>query len=422
MSEPTITCPKCKSEIRLTESLAAPLLEQTRVEFQQKLSAKDLEITRREEAVAKSTAEVEQQRSAIESQIATRLDAERIRIAKEEGDRAKRSAAEDLAAKDRELAEAGERLKQTNEKLATAQKAEAELLKKSRELDDAKREMDLTIQRAITEGVDEARTKARKDAEDSMSLKVREKEEQISGMQRQIEELKRRAEQGSQQLQGEVQELVLEEALRARFPFDLIEPVAKGVFGGDVVQRVVGAGGQPCGSILWETKRTKAWSDSWLTKLRDDKRAAKADLALLVSHTLPKDLETFDLVDGVWVTGPKCAMAVAMSLREALILMSTTKLAGEGQQTKMAMMYDYLTGAGFRHRIEAIVERFTEMNEDLDRERKTMTKMWAKREQQIQAVVTSTAGLYGDLQGIAGKAMIEIEALEMPLLADERCA
>ena len=420
MSEPTITCPKCKSEIRLTESLAAPLLEQTRVEFQQKLSAKDLEITRREEAVAKSTAEVEQQRSAIESQITTRLDAERVRIAKEEADRAKRSAADDLAAKDRELAEAGERLKQTNDKLATAQKAEAELLKKSRELDDAKREMDLTIQRAITEGVDEARTKARKDAEDSMSLKVREKEEQISAMQRQIEELKRRAEQGSQQLQGEVQELVLEEALRARFPFDVIEPVAKGVFGGDVVQRVVGAGGQPCGSILWETKRTKAWSDSWLTKLRDDKRAAKADLALLVSHTLPKDLETFDLVDGVWVTGPKCAMAVAMSLREALILMSTTKLAGEGQQTKMAMMYDYLTGAGFRHRIEAIVERFTEMNEDLDRERKTMTKMWAKREQQIQAVVTSTAGLYGDLQGIAGKAMIEIEALEMPLLADER--
>jgi len=420
VSELTITCPKCKAEVPLTESLAAPLLEQTRMEFQQKLSAKDLEIARREEAVAKSTAEIEQQRLAIENQIAARLDIERVRIAKEEAERAKRSAADDLATKDRELLEAAERLKLTNDKLATAQKAEAELLKKSRELDDAKREMELTIQRAITAGVEDARSKAKKEAEDAMSLKVREKEEQISGMQRQIEELKRRAEQGSQQLQGEVQELALEEALRARFPFDVIEPVAKGVFGGDVVQRVVGAGGQPCGSILWETKRTKAWSDSWLTKLRDDKRAAKADLALLVSHTLPKDLETFDLVDGVWVTGPKCAMAVAVSLREALILMSTTKLAGEGQQTKMAMMYDYLTGAGFRHRIEAIVERFTEMSEDLDRERKSMTKMWAKREQQIQAVVTSTAGLYGDLQGIAGKAMIEIEALEMPLLADER--
>jgi hypothetical protein len=419
VSEPTITCPSCKSEIRLTESLAAPLLEQTKAEFRRQLSAKDLEITRREEAVVKTTAEVEQQRLAIESQIATRLDAERVRIVKEEADRAKRAAADDLAAKDRELLEAVERLKATNDKLAAAQKAEAELLKKSRDLDDAKREMDLTIQRAITDGVEDARTKAKKEAEEAMSLKVREKEEQISGMQRQIEELKRRAEQGSQQLQGEVQELVLEEALRARFPLDVIEPVAKGVFGGDVIQRVFGAGGQPSGSILWETKRTKAWSDSWLTKLRDDKRAAKADLALLVSQTLPRDLETFDLVDGVWVTGPKCAMAVAVSLREALILMSSTKLAGEGQQTKMAMMYDYLTGAGFRHRIEAIVERFTEMNEDLDRERKTMTKMWAKREQQIQAVVTSTAGLYGDLQGIAGKAMIEIEALEMPLLIDD---
>jgi hypothetical protein len=420
VSEPTITCPNCKSEIRLTESLAAPLLEQTKAEFRRQLSAKDAEITRREEAITKSAAELEQQRSSIEAQIAARLDAERSRIVTEETERAKRAAADDIAAKDRELLDTTERLKLTNDKLATAQKAEAELLKKSRELDDAKREMELTIQRAIGEGVEDARTKAKKEAEDAMSLKVREKEEQISGMQRQIEELKRRAEQGSQQLQGEVQELVLEEALRARFPFDVIEPVAKGVFGGDVLQRVVGAGGQPCGSILWETKRTKAWSDGWLTKLRDDKRAAKADLALLVSQSLPKDLETFDLVDGVWVTGPKCAMAVAMSLREALILMSTAKLAGEGQQTKMAMMYDYLTGAGFRHRIEAIVERFTEMNEDLDRERKAMTKMWAKREQQIQAVVTSTAGLYGDLQGIAGKAMIEIEALEMPLLADER--
>jgi hypothetical protein len=420
VSEPTIVCPSCKSEIRLTESLAAPLLEQTRAEFQRQISAKDVEITRREEAVAKSAADLERQRLAIETQIAAGIDAERVRIAKEEGERAKRISAEELAAKDRELLEATERLKLTNDKLTAAQQAEAELVKKSRELDDAKREMELTIQRAITAGVEEARAKAKKEAEEGMALKVREKEEQISGMQRQIEELKRRAEQGSQQLQGEVQELVLEEALRARFPFDIIEPVAKGAFGGDVVQRVFGGGGQPCGSILWETKRTKAWSDSWLTKLRDDKRAAKADLALLVSQSLPKDLETFDLVDGVWVTGPKCAMAVAMSLREALILMSTAKLAGEGQQTKMAMMYDYLTGAGFRHRIEAIVERFTEMNEDLDRERKAMTKMWAKREQQIQAVVTSTAGLYGDLQGIAGKAMIEIEALEMPLLPDHR--
>ncbi len=263
MSEPTITCPNCKSEIRLTESLAAPLLEQTKAEFRLQLSAKDVEITRREEAITKTAAELEEQRSAIETQIAARLDAERSRIVTEETERAKRAAADDIAAKDRELLDTTERLKLTNDKLATAQKAEAELLKKSRELDDAKREMDLTIQRAIGEGVEDARTKAKKEAEDTMSLKVREKEEQISGMQRQIEELKRRAEQGSQQLQGEVQELVLEEALRARFPFDVIEPVAKGVFGGDVLQRVIGAGGQPCGSILWETKRTKAWSDGW---------------------------------------------------------------------------------------------------------------------------------------------------------------
>jgi hypothetical protein len=249
-----------------------------------------------------------------------------------------------------------------------------------------------------------------------LTLRVREKEEQIASMQRQIEDLRRKAEQGSQQLQGEVQELALEALLRQKFPRDVIEPVPKGEFGGDLIQRVVGPARQVCGSILWEAKRTKNWADGWLGKVRDDRRAAKADMALIVSHALPKGLQAFDQIDGVWVSEPRCAVAVAIALRESLIALAAARLAGEGQQTKMELVYQYLTGPRFRHRIEAVVERFSDMQADLDRERKTMMRLWAKREEQIRGVVESTAGLYGDLQGIAGRSLLEIDGLELPLL------
>jgi hypothetical protein len=173
---------------------------------------------------------------------------------------------------------------------------------------------------------------------------------------------------------------------------------------------------RPVRPILWEAKRTKNWSDGWLGKLRDDQRAAKADIALIVTHALPKGLQTFDQIDGVWVTEPRCAIAVAIALRESLVALSAARLAGEGQQTKMALVYQYLTGPRFRHRIEAIVERFSDMQADLDRERKATMRLWAKREEQIRGVVEATAGLYGDLQGIAGRTLQEIEGLEMPLL------
>jgi hypothetical protein len=192
--------------------------------------------------------------------------------------------------------------------------------------------------------------------------------------------------------------------------------VPKGEFGGDLIQHVVRPTGQICGSILWEAKRTKNWSDGWLGKLREDQRVAKADVALIVSQALPKGLQTFDLIDGVWVTEPRCAVAVAIALRESLIALSAARLAGEGQQTKMELVYQYLTGPRFRQRIEAVVEHFSDMQADLDRERKAMTRLWAKREEQIRGVVEATAGLYGDLQGIAGRTLLEIEGLEMPML------
>jgi len=420
MTEPTITCPNCKTEIKLTESLAAPLIAATRQQFEQKLAQKDSDIAKREQAMRDKEKQLIEEKHKLDDQVAdqvaAQLKAERARIIVEESKKAKLASAAELENKVRELGDLQEVLKARDEKLAEAQKAQVELIKKQRELDDAKRELDLTVEKRVQEGLDATRLKAKKEAEDEQKLKVMEKEQTIAAMQKQIEDLKRRAEQGSQQLQGEVQELELENLLRSKFPYDAIDPVPKGEYGGDMLHRVVGAGGQSGGTILWEFKRTKNWSDAWLVKLRDDQRTAKAEIAVIVSQILPKGVETFEMVEGVWVTHPRAALPVAMILRQSLLELALARQTTEGQQTKTEMVYQYLTGPRFRQRVEAIVEAFSTMQEDLDNERKAIMKQWAKREEQIERVMGATVGMYGDLQGIAGKSLQEIEGLELTAL------
>ena len=418
MAEPTVVCPQCKSEIKLTESLAAPLLESIRRDYDQRLSQKDADVAKREALLNERAASLEKAKAAVDQQVAQKLDQERARIAAEEQRKAKLTLGNDLDQKIKEIGTLNAVLKQQNEKLAEAQQAQAEVLRKQRELDDTKRELELTIEKRVQADLASEREKARKEAEEDLKLKVMEKDQTITAMQKQIEELKRRAEQGSQQLQGEVQELELEALLAARFPRDTIQPVAKGEFGGDVLHRVIGPLNQPCGTILWESKRTKNWSDGWLPKLREDQRAAKAEVAVIISQALPKDLETFGFVDGVWVADPKVALPVAMALRQSLIEVASVRQASEGQQTKMEMVYGYLTGPRFRQRVQAIVEAFSSMKEDLDREKKAITRQWAKREEQIDRVMQATVGMYGDLQGIAGRTLQEIEGLEFQGMLD----
>ena len=420
MTDPTIICPNCKTEIKLNESLAAPLIEATRKQYEQQLAQKESDIAQREQAMrdkAKQLAEEKlKQDEQVADQVAEQLKKDRTRITAEEAKKAKQAAATDLEQKAQELSELQEVLKRNNEKLAEAQKAQAELIKKQRALDDEKRELELTVEKRVQDGLTATRQQAKKEAEDEQKFKVMEKEQTIAAMQKQIEDLKRRAEQGSQQLQGEVQELELENLLRAKFPFDSIEPVAKGEFGGDVLQHVRTPNGQSTGTILWESKRTKNWSDGWLTKLREDQRTAKADVAVIISQVLPKGVETFELIDGVWVMHPRVAIPVAAILRQSLLELALARQSTEGQQTKTEMVYQYLTGTRFRQRVEAIVEEFSSMQEDLDKERKAIMKQWAKREEQIERVMSATVGMYGDLQGIAGKSLQEIEGLELPAL------
>lgn len=418
MAEPTIVCPQCKIEIMLTESLAAPLLASIRRDYEQRLAQKDFDIAKRERAMEARAQSLDKAKAEIDAQVSRKLEQERARIAAEEAQRARVALTSELDQKTKEIMTLQEILKVNDAKLAAAQKAQAEVLRKEREIDDAKREIELTIARRVQADLGAEREKAKKEAEEDLRLKVMEKDQTITAMQKQIEDLKRRAEQGSQQLQGEVQELELESLLAAKFPRDAIQPVPKGEFGGDVLHRVVGPTNQICGTILWESKRTKNWSDGWLVKLREDQRAAKAETAVIISHALPKHIETFELIDGVWVADPKVALPLAMSLRQTLIEVAGVRQASQGQQTKMEMVYGYLTGSRFRQRVQAIVEAFSSMRDDLDREKKAITRQWAKREEQIERVMEATVGMYGDLQGIAGKSLQEIEGLEFQGMLD----
>ena len=414
--EPILQCPNCNHEIRLTESLAAPLLAETRQRFQEQLASKDAEMARKVEALRLEREQLAKAREQVEEQVSNRLAAERNQLIAAEAKKARDAAAANLQAKEAEAAELRRNLEVNNAKLAEAQQQQAELMRRQRALDDEKRELDLTVEKRVQASIGGIQIKARQEADEAARLRVAERDQTIESMARTIEELKRKAEQGSQQSQGEVLELELEVLLRGRFPSDLVEPVSKGELGADVVQQVNGSIGQAAGIILWESKRTKAWSDGWLAKLRDDQRRCGADVALIISQALPKHIEHFDLVDGVWVAHPRYALPVAVALRQTLIEISGSRLAQQGQQTKMEQVYQYLTGIKFRQRVEAVVEKFHDMREDLDKERKFMGRQWAKRETQILSVIESTVGMVGDLQAIAGKALPEIPSLDMPLL------
>lgn len=379
----TTTCPNCGTTIKLEDTIAAPLLAEKEAEFKNQLQKAQSQAA--EEAAAS--------------------------VRNELGER--------LAASTKELTALKSRDEEQQKKLKEAQDQQATFLAKTRALEDRERELNLTIEKQVGAARQEIFRKAPQQVEESQALKIKEKDEQLASMSRKIEELQKKAAQGSQQLQGEAMELQLEEALTNRFPLDRIEPIAKGVSGADLRQFVMARSGEEAGSILWELKRTKNWSNDWTSKLKTDQRAAGAEIAILISEARPDGIETFEFHEGVYVAAPRYAVPLALVTRQMLLTVAKTRTAQTGQQDKMAMVYEYLTGSQFQHRVEAICEHFTVMQEELAKERSAMQRIWARREKQIQGVIDNTVGLYGDLEGIAGRAMPQIDGLELDLLANE---
>jgi hypothetical protein len=400
----TIVCPKCSYEIEVTEVLAAQLRAQLQAEFTQTLKAKEHEYAQRESNISKQQAALLQQQAAIDAEIATRLKRERDKLCQDLLAKAKEEVAVDLQTAQSELTEIRTKLRQ-------AQTQELELRKEKRQLEEQKAALDLEVIRRVDAEITKVRDTAREEVLKERQLKEAEKDQQIAGMLRQIDELKRKAEQGSQQLQGEVQEIDLEESLRRAFPLDDVAAVSKGVFGADVSQavrdRVVG----DCGCILWESKRTKKWNSEWLAKLRDDQRSAKAQIAILVSDQLPPEVQSFGIVEGVWITNRACAINLAVALRAGLIQLAASRRALEGQQGKMEILYNYLSSDQFKQRIEGIVEPFMTLREQLESEKRTTYTRWASREKQLDRALASTCGLYGDLGGIIGQTLPTIDQL-----------
>jgi len=324
-----------------------------------------------------------------------------------------RARAESQDEHERAMADLVSQVVEQRRKAQEAQERELALLKRARELEERQQEVDLEIARRLSEEKKQIEEDLRRVAAEQYSLKLKEKDSQIEDLKNLLEQARRKSEQGSQERQGEVLELDLEEVLERSFPLDLIHPVPKGIRGADLIQEVRNAALEPCGTILWETKNTKQWSPSWTAKLKDDQRAAGAGLAILVSVALPEEVRSFGLVDGVWVSSIGCYLPLAVALREQLIRVAFARKAADGMHEKMESLYAYLSGDEFRQRVEAIVETFRVMQDQLARERRAMEKLWKEREKQIERLSLNTVGMYGAIRGLIGARLPEIPALDL---------
>jgi hypothetical protein len=404
-----IKCPECNALIPITETLQHQLTESVRKEYEEKLAEQKQSFVKQQKELTQKEKALEEKEKSIEEKIQERLKTELETQRKIISEKVKKEAQSELAL---EMKDLREDLKVKEEKLEEAKKTELQLRKRERELEERTKDIELEVARKIDEERKKVEDEVAKRFSDEHRMKDAEKEKQISDMRRQIEDLKRRAEQGSQQTQGEVQELELEKEIAQLFPVDNVQPVPKGMQGADVIQEVLTNSGSRCGAIIWESKRTKNWSDGWISKLKDDQRAVRADIAVIVTQVLPKDIRNFGFIDGVWVTNYASFQGLALALRQKLTELAFTKGMAASKDKKADILFHYLTGPEFRQRVEAIIEAFSDMKIELDKEKRLYERSWAKREKQLQSVLLNTAGMYGDLQGMIGSSMQTIPALE----------
>jgi hypothetical protein len=367
-----------------------------------------------EATLRKEREELVEQKRELELDVQRRLDEERDRIRKDQAQKTRDEMNRDLEALREDMTE-------KEKQLADAKTVELELRRDRKKLTEEKEQLELTVQRRMDEERDKVRDETRRERDEQYRLKIAEKDKVIGDMQKQLDEARRKAEQGSQQTQGDVAEQDLESLLSAQFPLDEITPIGKGREGADRLQRVIMQSGQSCGAVLWERKRTKNWSNDWLEKARDDQRAAKANIVVIVSDALPSGLVNFDRIDNVWVTSPVCAVPLANALRQTLIETGMATRAMEGRQEKESLVYAHVTGAEFRQRISLMVEAILSMREQHEKEKTAMRRIWAEREKQFDRLVSGTASIYGGFRGIVGATLPEIKGLILPEPNDVDC-
>lgn len=391
-----IVCPHCKNKISIDEALSHQLTDSLKKEFE---SQREKEREEERKKMVDWKEKLENTQAEKELQLRSTLEADLKKKLSEENALEQKQMKEELEDKKKQLQEAKE--------------FELKLRKRQDELEDKEKNLELETKRRIDEEKQKIQESAEKRIKDEYQLTLAEKDKMAQDLLKQIEDLKQKATQGSQQTQGEVLELELEQVLKAEFPIDEIAPVGKGITGADVLQKVRDGNGRECGIIIWESKRTKHWDDKWIPKLKDDMRASKSDLAILVSTTMPSDLSLFGFKDGVYVVSYENFLPIAKILRLKIIELCYAKMTGEGVSDKKEILWKYLTGNEFRQRVESIVEAFNSMKSVMDKEKLYFTKKWATEEKLIDRVITQTIGIHGDLQGLMGSALPQIKSLEM---------
>ncbi|WP_415407974.1 DUF2130 domain-containing protein [Sulfurovum sp. CS9] len=405
-----ISCPNCGTQIDVNEVLAGELEKEMQKKFQYEVNEHrekyKLALDQLKEKEKSLKTEQEHFDEKLKEQLQQHLKAQAQELRASIKQELQNEQSEQIALMREELEEKSQQIKELNRS-----KAEIERLKRTNE--EMEEKVLLEAQKEFNVQLASERGKIEKIVRDQNELRLKEKKKQLEDLKQKLEEARRKAEQGSQQTQGEIQELAIELWLSTHFPFDTIDEIKKGIRGADCVQVVNTREIQNCGTIYYESKRTKEFQKSWIEKFKADIREKGADIGVLVTEVLPKELERMGLVDGIWICTYDEFKALSFILREHIVKLSHTMQSQENKSDKMSILYSYLTSTEFRMQIEAIVEGFTTMQSDLDFEKRALGRIWKQREKQIQKVLDNTVGMYGAIRGIAGNAIGNVSALEL---------
>jgi hypothetical protein len=404
-----IVCPKCSTQFEPTDAF--------REEVQRELNSEAKKWqARKEEEYKQKEALFQQQIQAKDTELNRRLAEEKQKLQLELKESINKTVTADFENRLRMLQQS---VADNEEKLKEARRKELGFLQQEQAFKIKEQELELSIQRRLMEEREKMKEQVWKEENERLQLKEtqhllekKELQKQLDDQKKLVDELKRKQEQGSMQLQGEVQELLLEEILRGTFPFDVVSPVDKGIKGADCIQTVRNQFGNEAGKIIYESKRTKDFTIDWIEKLKKDMRFMAADVAVIVTQTLPKDMERFGEKDGVYICTFGEVRSVALLLRNSILKIADAKKSQVNRGEKMVMLYDYLTGNEFSEQWKAIREGFLSMKISIQRERDTMEKLWKAREKQLEKVLLNASHIRGSIEGIAGADAVNLNLLE----------
>jgi len=421
-ADESIVCPKCDHHFPLDQGITRQTIERYESEFELAFAEqkKELEAAMAKEAERKATKRFADQISNLQEQLSDTQKAEkdaRVLIAKAQIE-AKAKAQQEFADEKKLLAD---ELAAKDLKIKEFRDQELDLRKQKKVIEEQQANLQLELQRKIDEERGRITDQITRRESERHALVEAEYRKKIEDAQSANEDLRRKLEQGSQQLQGEVLELELEHTLNGAFIHDLIEEVKKGQRGADVLQTVRTPTGQSCGKIIWEAKRAENWSDKWLQKLKDDQQVAGADIAVLVTTVFPKGVsEVFARIGDVWVVSPQVMRPVAETLRVTLIEMHNLRLVNTGRNEKMEQLYNYLASTQFAQKVRTMLEGFESMRSDLESEKRAMQKIWIKRQAQIERVTGSMVNVVGELQAIAHEQLPQLDSMiQLEAIAEE---